>query len=444
MAGDTTRSRILEADRDAIWRPYTSAEQHAEEDPIVCNRAEGSFLYDHDGRRYIDGVSSWWTKSLGHRHPRLMQVLRDQSETLVHSAMAGMTNPHAALLAEELVRVAPAGLERVFFSDDGSTAVEVAVKMAFQFWQQNGAPKRTRFLTLAGAYHGDTMGTMSVGDLEDFHDLYSPLLFEVIRAPDPSTHGGWEKAVAFIEQRLTQDADSIAGVIVEPLLQGAIGMRMWPPELLLRLREVTRKVDTFLIADEVFTGFGRTGRFWACDHAGVSPDLLCSAKALTGGVAPLAATLATARIYEGFRGGLGRALLHGHTFAGYALGCAIGREVLAVYRDEHVIEGLEERGRMLDDLLATLRDSAHVERPRRIGLVAAFDLTGEGPQPTSYYGTLGPQVAARAKELGAYLRPLGNVVYLCPPLNVPVSVLQGLCRITLQAVQDVGTSHTQG
>ena len=327
--------------------PYTSSTVHETEDPFVFTRGEGPYLFDIDGQRYFDSQSSWWTVPLGHRHPRLVAALRRQTDSLVHCAMASATNPLAIRLAEQLVEVAPPGLERVFFSDDGSTAVEAALKMAFQYWRQNGRPDRTLFLSLAGAYHGDTHGAMSVGDLEEFQGLFAPLLFEVVRAPDPANESGWDQAVSYLEERLRRDGDRICGVVIEPLVQGAAGMRMWPAPLLQRLREATTAADTFLIADEVFTGLGRTGAMWACDHAGVVPDLLCSAKALGGGILPIAATLATARVFDGFRGGPDRALMHGHTFSGHPLGCAIASEFLTILREEEIIEGIAARGQRL-------------------------------------------------------------------------------------------------
>ena len=430
LLGTRTRDEWVELDRRHVWRPFTASTVHASEDPFVFVRGEGPYLFDADGTRYFDAQSSWWTVPLGHRHPKLMAVLKRQADELVHCAMASATNPHAIQLAKQLVDIAPAGLERVLFSDDGSTAVEAALKMAFQYWRQNGRPERTLFLSLAGAYHGDTHGAMSVGDLEEFQGLFAPLLFEVIRAPDPTDEDGWERAVTYLEERLERDGDRICGVVVEPLVQGVAGMRIWPPSLLRRLRAATNAADTFLIADEVFTGLGRTGAMWACDHAGVVPDLLCSAKALGGGVLPIAATLATARIYDGFRGDIDRALMHGHTFTGHPLGCAIASEFLTILEEEAVLQGIESRERRLRELGKRLTDLPYVRRPRQLGMVSAFDV-GDG----GYGGRRGWRVAEEARRLGVYLRPLGDVVYLCPPLNISIPDLERLCNLTEQAVR---------
>ncbi len=431
-----SREAILALDRRHVWRPYTSSEDHEGVDPIVVARAEGPFLYDVDGRRYIDGNASWWCNSLGHGHPRIRRALARQAETLMHCALAAITHGPAAELAAELAAIAPPGLERVFFSDDGSTAVEVAVKMAFQHWQQNGRAERRRFVSLAGAFHGDTFGAMSVGGIEAFRGVFGPLLFDVVHAPAPGDESGFEQAVAHIEALLASEGASIAGVIVEPLVQGAAGMRIWAPALLRRLREATTRADTFLIADEVFTGFGRTGPMWACAHADVAPDLLCTSKGLTGGVLPFAATLATARIFDGFRGGKERALMHGHTFCGNPLGAAVAREVLDVYRDEDVLGQVRDKAPRIREAFARLAAVPGVVRVRTLGMVGAADL-GE----TGYYGGIGPRVAAAARRLGAYLRPLGNTVYITPALTIPDEALDQLLAVVHDAVcEGLGSS----
>ena len=427
------REKIVAADRAHVWRPYTSSEDHERRDPFVIAEASGCWLVDVDGRRYLDGNASWWTCAVGHRHPRLVEAIARQSRTLLHCSMAGTTHEQAALLAEELCAVAPEGLERVFFSDDGSTAVEVALKMAFQYWQQNGRPSRKRFVSLARAYHGDTLGAVSVGGVAEFRAVFGPLLFDVISTPDPSEgDAGWEGAVAAIETILGESADDIAGVLVEPVVQGAAGMRIWPPELLARLRHATERADTFLIADEVFTGYGRTGPMWACEHGGVTPDILCAAKGLSGGVLPFAATLATERIYDGFRGGKDRALMHGHTFYGNPLGAAIAREVLAIYRDENVLAHARRNEPTLRAAFEGMASIPGVLRPRATGMVAAIDLGDTG-----YYGELGWRVHEEARARGAYVRPLGNTVYVCPPLTISADELGQLCEIVRASVEEV-------
>ena len=410
--------------RRHLWPPYTSPERHESQFPLVIVEAEGAWLVAEDGHRYLDGISSWWTCTLGHRHPRVVAALATQVARLDHVSAGGAIHPAIASLAAELCAVAPAGLERVHFSDDGSTAVEVAVKIAFQYWQQNGRPARSRFLALSSAYHGDTLGAVSLAGAEPggFFSVFAPLMFDVARVPPDDD---WDRVATAIEERLARDGDRIAGVVVEPLLQGAGGMRMYPPPILRRIREATTRADTFLIADEVFTGYGRTGTMWACDQAGIAPDLLCTAKGFTAGMLPMAATLATARIYDGFRAGpdgASRALMHGHSFSGHPLGAAVAREVLAIYRDEHIVDGVAARATRIGAMLAQLAALPGVRRPRQLGIVGAVDL-GDG----GYGGAMGPRFTEAALRHGLYLRPLGDTAYLCPPLNIPPADLDTLC-----------------
>lgn len=424
--------------RRHLWPPYTSPERHEHHQPLVIVEAQGAWLVDADGRRYLDGISSWWTCTLGHRHPRLVAALAAQIARVEHVSAGGALHPATAALAAELCAVAPAGLERVHFSDDGSTAVEVAVKIAFQYWQQNGRPERRRFLALSSAYHGDTLGAVSLAGAAPggFFAVFAPLLFDVARSPAPGDDD-WDRVATAIEERLAQDADTIAGVVVEPLLQGAGGMLIYPPAILRRIRDAATRADTFLIADEVFTGYGRTGTMWACDQAGVVPDLLCTAKGFTAGMLPMAATLATARIYDGFRaapggaGGGSRALMHGHSFCGHPLGAAVAREVLAIYRDERVVDGVAPRAARIAAMLAQVAALPGVARTRQLGIVGAVDL-GDG----GYGGDMGPRFTDAALRHGLYLRPLGDTAYVCPPLNIPLADLDTLCDGFVAAVAD--------
>ena len=426
-----SREEIVTLERRHVWPPYTSSDRHETHAPLVVVEAEGPFIVDADGRRYVDAVSSWWSATLGHRHPRLLKALADQAAKLTHVAAGGITHEPVAMLASELAAIAPAGLVRTHFSDDGSTAVEVAVKVAFQYWQQNGRPKRHRFVCLSGAYHGDTLGAASLASLEEFSGVFAPLLFDVIHAPDPSE--GWERVVVAIEKTLRDRADEIAGVIVEPLVQGASGMRMHAPEVLRRVADAARKIDTFLIADEVFSGYGRTGTMWACDQAGVVPDLMCIAKGFTSGILPMGATLATARVYDGFRGGPERALMHGHTYCGHPLGAAVAREVLAVYRDEKIVEGVALRAQRIEKRFADIASIEGVARVRTLGSIGVADLGAVG-----YGGTgIGWRVSDEARKRGVFLRPLGDTVYVAPPLNVPMDVLDETLDVLEESIRVV-------
>lgn len=431
---------ILAADRAHVWPPYTSPDAHEANPPLVVEAAEGIYLHTADGRALIDGNGSWWVNTLGHRHPRLVRALTEQAQVLAHCSYGGITHEPAALLAKELVEVAPPGLTRVHFSDDGSTAVEVAIKIAVQYWAQNGRPKRTKFVALGGAYHGDTIGAVSVGALEAFQGAYRSLCFEVVRPDAASDARGFERAVETIEKALAREGDAIAAVVVEPLLQGAAGMQIWSEELLVRLREATKRADTFLVADEVFTGYGRTGRMWACDRAGVTPDLLCTSKAFSGGMLPMAATLATDRVYDGFRGDASRALMHGHSYFGNPLGSAVAREVLAVYRDEKIVEGVERKAARVRQAFERMAELPLVRRVRTLGLVGAADLGPGG----GYRGMAGWDVYAEALARGAYLRPLGDTVYIAPPLTITEMELDHLLEILNESIAAAGNAARPG
>lgn len=430
MSSEVTRSVIVERDKRFVWHPYTPMTRYVEEtEPLVIDRAEGSRLYDRDGRSYLDGNSSWWTALLGHGHPRLLRALHEQSEKLCHTALAGITHEPAALLAEELCAAAPAGLSKVFYSDDGSTAVETALKLCLQYWAQNGHPERKRFVALDSAFHGETLSETALGGVGVFRRVFEGALMDCVHVPPGA--GDYDEAFAVIERILTAEGDSIAAVIVEPMVQGAGGMRVYAAEYLARVAELCRARDVFLIADEVFTGYGRTGPMWACQHAGVRPDLLCLAKGFTAGVLPMAATLATERIYQGFLGDDARAFFHGHTYCGHALGAAVAREVLAIYRDEQILEQAANKARVLARGIERLASLPGVARPRALGMVGAVDVGGGA----GYLDRRGWAVYEQAFCRGAYLRPLGDVVYLAPPLNISDAELDALLDIAHDAIR---------
>ncbi|MBM7112096.1 adenosylmethionine--8-amino-7-oxononanoate transaminase [Archangium primigenium] len=418
------RSEVVARDKRHVWHPYTAMDAYiAGTDPLVVVEAEGPYLWDADGTRYLDANGSWWVSTLGHRHPRLVRALVEQAGRFPHTSLAGVTHAPAARLAEELAALSPGGqLPRVFYSDNGSTAVEVAIKMAAQYWAQNGRPGRTRFITLSGAFHGETIGATSVGGVEVFRDVFGPLLFDVVHVPSPAEPAGWERAFAQVEATLRAHPDEIAAVIVEPLIQGAAGMHLYAPAFLRVVREATRAVDTFLIADEVFTGLGRTGARFACDLAGVVPDLLCLAKALSGGLLPFAATLATERVFAGFGGGPERALYYGHSYCGNPLGAAVAREVLAVYRDEDVLGQVARKAPRVKAAFEHMAETIPgVTRPRALGMVGAVDLGTGG-----YLARAGWRVYEAARRRGLYLRPLGDTVYIAPALTIPDAALEEL------------------
>nr|WP_301338497.1 adenosylmethionine--8-amino-7-oxononanoate transaminase [Myxococcus xanthus] len=431
-------------DKAHVWHPYTAMEAYiAETDPLVVVRSEGAYLHDADGTRYLDANGSWWVSTLGHRHPRLMRALAEQAAALPHVSLAGITHEPGALLASELAAIAPGSdcpglpaserLSRVFYSDNGSTAVEVAIKMAAQYWAQNGQPRRTRFITLSGAFHGETMGATSVGGVPLFREVFGPLLFDVVHVPSPAEEGGWTRAFEQVRSTLRTRPEEIAGVILEPVLQGAAGMVMYSPDFVRAVREATREVDTFLIADEVFTGLGRTGARFAVDLAGVVPDMLCLAKALSGGVLPFGATLASERVFSGFLGAASRALYYGHSYCGNPLGAAIAREVLAVYRDEDVMGQVARKAPRVKAAFERMAASIPgLVRPRAVGMVGAVDLGGGG-----YLARGGWRVYEAARRRGLYLRPMGDTVYIAPALTISDEALEELLSGVEASLQEV-------
>ncbi len=421
-----------------MWHPYTSmAEYRARVDPIVVARAAGSRLFELDGRSYIDGNASWWSSTLGHNHPRLVAALRRQSELLCHTALAGIAHENAAEVAEALCRVAPAGLEHVFFSDNGSTAVEVAMKLALQYWAQNGRPERKVFVALDQAFHGETLGVTALGGVEVFRSPFAGSLLECLHVPSPAEPRTGEPALDALERVLGEDAHRIAAVVLEPVVQGAAGMRNYDPAYLREARALCSAHDVFLVLDEVFTGYGRTGPMWACEHAGIEPDLLCTAKGFSGGMFPMAATLATPRVFDGFLGAAERAFYYGHTFCGNPLGAAVAREVLRVFEEEKILLRAAPKAQRIARAFSAMGELPGVERTRALGMIGALDLAGE----EGYLADAGWRVYEQARARGAYLRPLGNVVYVTPSLNIPDEDLDQLLAIVRESVEAVAASH---
>ena len=416
---------LIDDDRRFLWHPFTQQRGWEAADPLVIERAEGTDLIDIDGRRYIDGVSSLWCNVHGHRHPAIDVALRDQLDRVAHTTMLGLSHPPAIRLARRLVELAPPGLARVFYSDNGSTAAEVALKMAFQYWRQRGGDdaRKTRFVSLRGAYHGDTIGSVSVGGIDLFHSLYRPLLFDSLKA-EPGDAGDLERVLAAHE-------GEVAAVIVEPLVQGAAGMLVHPDGYLRSVRELCDRYGALLICDEVAVGFGRTGRMFACEHEGVAPDLLCLAKGISGGYLPLAATLTTERVYEGFLGEHEelRTFFHGHTYSGNPLACAAALASLEVFERERTLERLQPKIALLERLLAAVRELDDVAAVRQRGFICGIEL-----RPLPLEARAGQRVALEARRRGAIVRPLDDVVVLMPPLAISDADLTRLVEIIAEAI----------
>ncbi|MBB4662735.1 adenosylmethionine-8-amino-7-oxononanoate aminotransferase [Conexibacter arvalis] len=425
-------AELAALDREVLWHPFTQQLGWSEEAAPIIARAEGATLFDTDGNAYIDGVSSLWCNVHGHRHPAIDAAIRAQLDRVAHTTMLGLSHPPAIELARRLRDLAPAGLTRVFYSDSGSTAVEIAVKMAFQWWAQRGEPARTRFVCLENAYHGDTLGSVSVGGIDLFHSRYRPLLFDALRVAAGDAEA--------LERTLARHGAEVAAVIVEPLVQGAAGMLLQPPGYLRAVRELCDRHGVLLICDEVATGFGRTGRMFACEHEQVSPDLMCVAKGLTGGYLPLAATLATEAIHDGFLGAHAdyRTFFHGHTYTGNPLACAAALATLELFDSERTLEMLQPKIVLLErELAARVAPLEAVAEIRQRGFMVGIELAGFDPALRT-----GHRVTLAARRRGAIVRPLGDVVVLMPPLSIAPEQLRRLVEITAGAIAQATAGAT--
>ena len=430
---------LAELDHRHLWHPFTPQLRWTGEPPLIIERADGHWLIDVHGRRYLDGVSSLWTNVHGHRHPRVDAAIIEQLGRLAHSTLLGLSHPPAIQLAARLAAVAPPGLTRVFFSDNGSTAAEVALKMAFQCQQQRGHVRRTRFASLDGAYHGDTLGAVSVGGIDLFHAVYRPLLFDGVRLPAPVTPGGAEeadcarRAVAALEAH----ADTLAAVIVEPLVQGAAGMKMHSPGYLRAVLGRARELGLLVVADEVAVGFGRTGTLFAMEQVGLAPDLLCLAKGLGGGYLPIAATLATEAVYASFLAEpeAARQFFHGHTFTGNPLACAAALATLDLFDDgtlDQVAALSAHLGAAIDD---RLRPLPWVRAVRQCGVMVGVDL--QAPGGAELPAQAGHRVAMACRDHGVIIRPLSNTLVLNPPLTLTLAEADRLVDAVVAASGDV-------
>lgn len=434
-----SREELQVWDRELVWHAFT---QMAEYEPLLIERAHGCTLVDIDGREFLDGVSNLWCNIHGHGHPRLDQAIRGQLAKVAHVTSLGLSSPTTATLAKRLTELAPPGLRHVFFSSDGSSAVEAALKMAFQYWRQcpDPHPGKTKYLAFSEAYHGDTLGSVSVGGVARFHEMFRPLLFEVIRLPTPDCYRlppGVTRTTACryyldqLQRALHQHHEDLAAVVIEPLIQAAAGMITHPAGYLRGVRELTRRYEVLLIADEVATGFGRTGKLFACDHERVTPDLMCLGKGLTGGYLPMAATLATDEIWQAFLGSYaeGRTFYHGHTYTGNPLGAAVALATLDVFDDEQTLAHLPPKVQRLAQHLSRIAGHPHVGDVRQCGLMAGVELVQnrQTREPYAWAEKRGYRVCDSARAEGVWLRPLGNVVVIMPPLAITLDELDRIC-----------------
>lgn len=448
-----TPDTMEEKDKEYIWHPFTQMRDWVSETPIIMERGSGSYLIDIEGKRYLDGVSSIWVNIHGHRKKAIDRAITEQLKKIAHSTLLGLSNIPSILLAEKLIKLAHRSglnsLSKVFYSDNGSTAVEVGLKMAFHYWQLKGGKykKKTKFLTLMNAYHGDTIGSVSLGGIDPFHKIYKPLLFNSYKAPSPYCYrcpldkrypdcklACAEKAGEILKKHHNE----IAAMIVEPLVQAAAGMIIAPPAYLKRVRSLCSEYNALFIADEVATGFGRTGRMFACEHEGIEPDIMAIAKGITGGYLPFAATLITQDIYDTFLGEYKefKTFFHGHSYTGNPLGCAAAIANIDIFEREKVLESIQPKIGLLEGLLSSLKDHLHVGDIRQKGMIAGIELVENKGKRTPYplERKIGIRVCMEARKMGLMLRPIGNMIILMPPLSISKADLKRMVSIVTRAV----------
>jgi adenosylmethionine---8-amino-7-oxononanoate aminotransferase len=426
-------------DREYLWHPFTQMSEWEESDNIVITRGEGCYVIDSDGNRYLDGVAAMWTNVHGHCRREINEAIKEQVDRLEHSTLLGLSNDRAVLLAKRLVEITPPGLCKVFYSDNGSTAVEIGVKMAFQYQKQTGHGERTKFICFDKAYHGDTVGSMSVGGIDIYHETYSPLLFPTIKAPAPycyrcslSPKGDCTTCgllcLKELERLMELHAHELAGLVIEPAVQGAGGMIVHPEGFLKGVRELCDRFDVLMIADEVAVGFGRTGAMFACGKAGITPDIIALSKGISGGYLPLAATLTTQKIYDAFLGAYSelKTFFHGHTFTGNPIACAAALASLELFESEQLLESLVPKIAYLKERLQQLSHLPHVGDLRHEGMIGGIELVvdKQSREPYPWEERIGVRVCLEARKHGLFLRPLGNVIVVFPPLSISLDELR--------------------
>ncbi|MDD3593439.1 MAG: adenosylmethionine--8-amino-7-oxononanoate transaminase [Candidatus Gastranaerophilales bacterium] len=439
---------IIKKDFETVWHPFTQMKELEEDKPIVIEKGEGIYLYDIDSNRYIDAVSSWWVNTLGHCNPKINKALINQVQKLEHCMFAGFTHENAVKLASELVELTDNAFTKVFYSDNGSTAVEVALKMAYQYQSQTGRAEKTKFVALKNSYHGDTLGAVSVGGVDLYHKVYKPIIFDVLQAQSPSCYRCpcsetpetcHEECFESMRNIIEENHASISSVIMEPLIQAAGGMIIYKKEYLEKLREVCDKYEIILIFDEVAVGFGRTGKLFAYQHTKVVPDIICLAKGITAGYMPLSVTLTNDKIYNAFYDDYekNKTFYHGHSYTANALACAVAVENLRILKEDKVLESLDSKIEKFKTELAKLKDLEFVGDVRQLGMICAVELVEDKISKTPLGHDKMKRFYKNALKYGAILRPLGNVVYYLTPYIITDEQIEELCEITRKAILEI-------
>jgi len=443
-----TTEQLRDWDRRHVWHPFTQMQDWGRDDQIVIEKGEGCWLIDTDGNRYLDGVASMWTNVHGHCRRELNEALKAQVDLLEHSTLLGLASEQSIILAARLAQITPPGLDRFFYSDNGSTAMEVAVKMAYQYQTHLGHPERSRFITFRNAYHGDTLGAVSVGGIDIYHATFKPLMFETVQAPAPYCYRcelGCQdknscglKCLEALEQLIQEHAGFIAGLVIEPLVQGAGGMIVQPAGFLKGVRELCDRYEVLMITDEVATGFGRTGKMFACQHEDVVPDIMAVSKGIAAGYLPIAATITTSKVYQAFLGEYSelKTFFHGHTFTGNPLACSVALKSLELFESDHLLDAMQPRISQLTELLEGFRELPHVGDIRQCGLAAGIELVEDKDSRWAYpwEQKIGVRVCQEARKHGVFSRPLGNTVVIFPPLVISGEELDFLMNGLKQSV----------
>lgn len=441
----------VKKDLEHIWHPCSQMKDYEDFPPIIADHAKGLYIYDINGKKYADVISSWWCNLLGHCSDRINTAVKDQIDKLEHVIFANFSHKPAITLCDELFKILPKGLRKFCFTDNGSSAIEAAMKMSFQYHYQTGNPQKKSFMALSDAYHGETIGALSIGGVDLYSEIYKPMLLDIIRIESPDCYRCsyskdrescsaqcFEKA----EIEFEKHGDNVCAIVVEPLLQAAAGMKIYPAVYLEKLRAICDQYNVHLIADEIATGYGRTGKMFACDHAGISPDIMCLSKGLTGGYLPMALAITTDRIYDAFYADYseGKAFMHSHTYSGNPLACSAAVEVLKILKEENIVENAGNNAEYFTALIKEkLQDHRHCGDIRSLGLINAIELVKDKKtkQPFDKSCRYGYHIYKKALEKGVILRPLGDVVYFNPPLNITREEMKDVVEVCAQSIHEV-------